>query len=55
MSKEIGSPIIQYDETDWQFHMRICSHFHESLIPNLRIDKPAFYFGMPEGNNLNIN
>ncbi len=47
--QEIGSPIIQYDETDWEFLMRLSSHFHEPLIAGAETDKPSFTFGMNDG------
>lgn len=47
--KEIGKPIIQYDETDWEFLMRLSSHFHEPLIAGAETDKPSFRFGMNDG------
>lgn len=49
--KEIGHPIIQYDETDWEFLMRLSSHFHEPLIAGAEIDRPSFRFGVNGGRN----
>ncbi len=47
--KEIGSPIIQYNETDWKFLMRLCSHFHGVLTSDLRTGKPTVFMGMNVG------
>jgi len=46
--KEIGRPIIQYKETDWEFLMRLASHFHTSIVPNSRGEGARFFFGLPE-------
>lgn len=34
-NKEIMTPIIQYRENDWQFLIRLASHFHTALYPVL--------------------
>ncbi|GIP59577.1 contractile injection system protein, VgrG/Pvc8 family [Paenibacillus woosongensis] len=47
--KEIGTFIMQYDETDWQFLKRLASHFYSPLIPAIGYGVPKFYFGMPMG------
>lgn len=47
--KEIGNPLVQYNETDWEFLMRLCSHFNEMIIADLKTDRPAFSFGMSMG------
>lgn len=47
--KEIGAPLIQYDETDWEFLIRLCSHFHEAVVADLQTGKPGFHFGMHTG------
>ena len=47
--KSIGTPLIQYEETDWEFLIRIASHFHEVLIPNMQSGKPKLHFGMRMG------
>lgn len=51
--RAIGSPIIQYDETDWEFLKRLCSHFHEPLLSDCRAGHPAFAFGMDHGKEQN--
>lgn len=47
--KKIGTFIMQYDETDWQFLKRLASHFYSPLIPAVGYGVPKFYFGMPMG------
>ncbi|MDR1066031.1 MAG: phage late control D family protein [Clostridiales bacterium] len=46
--KKIGKPIIQYNETDWEFLKRVASHFNVPLIPDIRGKGPQFYFGLPD-------
>lgn len=48
-NKQIEMPVLQYEETDWEFFIRICSHFNTSLIPELRSGKPYLLFGMHQG------
>lgn len=45
----IGVPLIQYEETDWEFLMRLCSHFRQPVIAEMSIGNPAFSFGMGQG------
>jgi phage baseplate assembly protein gpV len=47
--KAIGTFIMQYDETDWQFLKRMASHFYSPLIPAVGYGVPKFYFGIPMG------
>ncbi|SFR92340.1 hypothetical protein [Anaeromicropila populeti] len=48
--REIGKPLIQYQETDWEFIKRLASHFRSSVIPETTMCKPYFWFGMPNTN-----
>lgn len=41
----IGDPIIQYQETDWEFLKRMASRFHVPLLAFGRDPKFKFYFG----------
>ena len=41
--------IIQYDETDWEFLIRMASHFNTGLVADTSSDKPKFWFGIPQG------
>ncbi|MFU1795338.1 hypothetical protein ACM1RC_15840 [Paenibacillus azoreducens] len=47
--KPIGTFVMQYDETDWQFLKRMASHFYSPLIPAVGYGVPKFYFGLPMG------
>jgi hypothetical protein len=40
---------LQYNETDWQFLMRLAARFNTVLIPNDLVNKPDLNFGLPEG------
>lgn len=40
--------IIQYNETDWQFLMRMASHFNQGLYANSNLDGPKYHFGPPK-------
>lgn len=39
--------IIQYRETDWAFLKRMASHFNIGLFPDVTLDSPKIYFGLP--------
>ncbi|AIQ15185.1 contractile injection system protein, VgrG/Pvc8 family [Paenibacillus durus] len=45
----IGTFIMQYDETDWQFLKRMASHFYSPLIPAVGYGVPKLYVGLPMG------
>ncbi len=51
----ITEPLVQYEETDWEFIKRLASHFHSGLIPDIRTGTPAFIFGMKSGTEQNID
>ncbi|MEK5377542.1 phage baseplate assembly protein V [Paenibacillus sp. FSL P2-0173] len=40
---------LQYRETDWAFLKRMASRFGTVLIPEISLNGPKFWFGMPEG------
>ncbi|MGM1022196.1 MAG: contractile injection system protein, VgrG/Pvc8 family [Bacillota bacterium] len=40
---------LQYRETDWAFLKRMASRFGTVLIPEVSLNGPKFWFGMPEG------
>lgn len=48
----LGQPVIQYQETDWQFLKRLCSHFHGVLLPDF--GQESFSFGMGKGKERNL-
>lgn len=45
----IEKPLIQYEETDWEFIRRLASRLNIMLIPNFLTSNPVFYFGMKKG------
>ncbi len=47
----IGFPVIQYQETDWQFVKRMASRFALSLYPEPSIGGSKMYVGIPETGN----
>lgn len=40
--------LLQYQETNWEFLKRLASHNSSVLVPS--VTEPAFYFGIPKGN-----
>ena len=44
----LGEFTLQYNETDWQFLQRLASRFGTGLIADASIDKPRFWFGVPQ-------
>ncbi len=52
--KNIDKPLIQYEETDWEFLIRLCSHLHEVIVPDLRTGKLGLHFGMCMGREQNV-
>lgn len=52
--KKIGKPIIQYEETNWEFIKRLASHFNTYLIPETNFYLPRFYFGIKKGQDVFI-
>lgn len=49
LEKSIEEPLIQYEETDWEFLIRICSYFNGKLFPNTETGQIEFYFCINEG------
>jgi len=47
----IGQPIIQYQETDWEFIKRLASHFTSPIIPDATLPKANIWFGINEQGN----
>lgn len=46
-SRILGQPVIQYEETDWEFLKRLSSHFHAVLVSGT--GQETFSFGMGKG------
>jgi len=54
-SSKLEKFIIQYDETDWEFLIRMASHFNTGLVPDPISDKPKFWFGVPQGGSKELD
>ena len=48
----IQKPLIQYQETDWEFLRRISSHLNKYILCDVLTGKPAFWFGMRNGKHV---
>ena len=44
-----GSPVIQYEETDWEFLKRMASHVGAKVYPSVQGTKPQLYIGLNKG------
>ncbi|WP_164515184.1 hypothetical protein [Paenibacillus lentus] len=44
----IGEFIVQYQETNWQFMKRLASRVGTVILPDLVMDAPRIYFGVPD-------
>ncbi|EXG85628.1 phage protein D [Clostridium sp. ASBs410] len=47
-------PLIQYEETDWEFLRRTASRVGAGIFPDVCSDRPRIYIGIPEGNSYNV-
>ena len=47
--RKIGRPFIQFDETAWDFLLRLSSHFNCPLQTIMTLEKPRFCFGIHTG------
>ena len=45
-SNKINTPLYQFDETDWEYAIRLASHFGEGVLPSINTVYPAIYFGV---------
>ena len=46
--ENIGEPIVQYDETDWEFLKRIASHSQAVVISDILEARPRMWIGVPD-------
>ncbi|WP_334075110.1 MULTISPECIES: hypothetical protein [Paenibacillus] len=44
----IGKLLVQYQETDWQFMKRLASLVGTVILPDVVLDAPRVYFGVPD-------
>ena len=49
---EINTPLLQYEETDWEFCKRIASQFGSVVIPEITGEYPQISVGVIGGNNI---
>nr|WP_245251372.1 deaminase domain-containing protein [Paenibacillus turicensis] len=47
-SAVIGELVVQYQETDWQFMKRLASRVGTMILPDITMDAPRIYFGVPD-------
>ena len=50
--ESIGKPLIQYNETDWEFLKRLASHFDSVIVPEITQMMPRVWFGFPNTINM---
>jgi len=43
----IAKPLIQYQETDWEFLSRIASHSNTAIYPDVKTKSPRLWVGFP--------
>lgn len=53
--REIEKPLLQYNETDWAYTIRMAGHLGTVVVPNLTAQNAQVSFGMPKGKNYRIN
>jgi len=53
--KVINGPIIQYQETDWQFIRRLASYLETVIVPDSTMEQQIFSFGYPTGRNITLS
>jgi len=47
--KLLAKPVIQYEETDWQFIKRLASHLRTSIVPDYAQALPRVHIGLKKG------
>ncbi|GIP59742.1 hypothetical protein [Paenibacillus woosongensis] len=53
-NEPIGEPIIQYEETDWEFLKRMASHLQSVVFSDIYETKPRMYIGVPNRNSIQL-
>lgn len=51
-TKELGGPVIRYQETEWEFLKRISGYQSSYVIPDIKTGKANIWFGMRQGNEI---
>lgn len=49
---KLNKPVIQFEETCWQFAKRLCSHLKGTIISDIETGRPNFWFGMRNGKEI---
>ncbi|MCM3172047.1 phage late control D family protein [Paenibacillus sp. MER 99-2] len=44
----IGALLVQYEETDWQFMKRLAARVGTVILPDVTMDAPRIFFGVPD-------
>lgn len=52
INQKIEKPLIQYEETVWEFCKRLASHLNTCIIPDIEISGECFWFGMRKGKHI---
>lgn len=50
----IGNLLVQYQETDWEFILRLASHFQTVVVADYLTEGEKFYFGLPDREALEV-
>lgn len=52
INQKIEKPLIQYEETVWEFCKRLASHLNTCIIPDIETCGECFWFGMRKGKHI---
>lgn len=50
--KKLNQPVIQFEESTWQFAKRLASHLGSCVIPDMETGNPNLWFGMRKGRKI---
>lgn len=51
----IGAPLLQYQETDWAYTLRMAGRIGAAVVPNLTAQGAQVSFGLPKGNRYTVS
>lgn len=49
-----GAPLIQYQETDWEFAMRLAGRLHTVIYPDITGTMPSVWLGIPDRGHVTV-
>lgn len=49
-----GAPLIQYQETDWEFAMRLAGRLHTVIYPDITGTTPSIWLGIPDRGHVTV-